>query len=322
MGWLFGSGGAKRARGAEMKTDTIGVGLVGFGKIARDQHAPAMAGDGRFRLVAAASPNSKAGDLPTYPDLKTMLAARPEISAVSICTPPEVRHGIAREALEAGKHVLLEKPPAASISEAHDLAGLAAAKDLTLFATWHARHASGVEPARAWLKDKRIRRVRVDWKEDVDKWHPGQAWIWTPAGMGVFDPGINALSIVTRILPQELSLTSARLFLRRPEEAPIAASLKMRLSDGTPAEAEFDWRPRPSDEWTVRVETDAGELVLQAGGAEMIVAGRKVELPPTHEYPGVYDRFAELIAGRTRDVDFRPLVLVADACLRGERVVL
>lgn len=305
-----------------MSADTIAVGLVGYGKIAKDQHVPSIAGDPRFHLAGVASPRSQADKAPTYPDLKTLLRERPEVEAVAVCTPPEVRHGIAREALEAGRHVLLEKPPAAALSEAHDLIRVAEAKGLTLFATWHSRHAAGVEPAREWLRGKTVRRVVVDWKEDVDKWHPGQAWIWTPAGMGVFDPGINALSIVTRILPTEVMLSAARLHLRKPEEAPIAAELTMRTSDGAPVEVEFDWRPRDDDRWTIRVETDGGELFLSSGAAEMTVDGKAVELPATHEYPGVYARFAELIAAGERDVDLRPLTLVADACLRGERNVL
>jgi D-galactose 1-dehydrogenase len=43
--------------------------------------------------------------------------------------------------------------------------------------------------------------VNVIWREDVRVWHPGQDWIWQPGGLGVFDPGINALSIITHILP-------------------------------------------------------------------------------------------------------------------------
>lgn len=322
MGWLFGSREKPRHKGGRVSSDTIAVGIVGYGKIARDQHVPSIAGNTRFFLAGVASPRSKGEGVPTFPDLKTMLAERPDIEAVAICTPPEVRHAIAREALEAGRHVMLEKPPAAAITEAYDLATLSAAKGLTLFATWHSRHAAGVEPARAWLKNKRIRHVRIDWKEDVDRWHPGQAWIWTPAGMGVFDPGINALSIATRVLPQSLILSAAKLYLRKAEEAPIAADLTLRLSDGTPVEAAFDWRPREDDQWTIRVEAEEGALVLSSGGSQMTIDDRTMELPETHEYPGVYARFAELIAAKTSEADYAPLILVADACLRGERTVL
>jgi D-galactose 1-dehydrogenase len=51
----------------------------------------------------------------------------------------------------------------------------------------------------------------VEWKEDVRQWHPGQQWIWQPGGLGVFDPGINALSIVTWMLPRPIFLTASEL---------------------------------------------------------------------------------------------------------------
>jgi D-galactose 1-dehydrogenase len=72
-----------------------------------------------------------------------------------------------------------------------------------------------VEAARSWLAERRLSAVRIDWREDVRRWHPGQAWIWEPGGLGVFDPGINALSIATRILPRAFFLTEG--VLRFPE---------------------------------------------------------------------------------------------------------
>ncbi len=49
------------------------------------------------------------------------MLALADLDAVAICTPPQVRHAIARDAIEAGKHVLLEKPPTATLSELEDL---------------------------------------------------------------------------------------------------------------------------------------------------------------------------------------------------------
>ncbi len=43
------------------------------------------------------------------------------------------------------------------------------------------------------------------------QWHPNQEWIWQAGGLGVFDPGINALSIITHILPRALFITKATL---------------------------------------------------------------------------------------------------------------
>ena len=96
---------------------------------------------------------------------------------------------------------MLEKPPGATLAEVHALEASPQAKGLTLYATWHSRMAHAVAPAKAWLADKTITRAHITWREDVRKWHPGQDWVFEPGGMGVFDPGINALSILTEILP-------------------------------------------------------------------------------------------------------------------------
>jgi predicted dehydrogenase len=81
---------------------------------------------------------------------------------------------------------------------------------VTLFASWHSRFAAGVPAAKAWLATHDIRAVDIQWREDVRRWHPGQTWIWEAGGLGVFDPGINALSILTEIMPREVFVTDAR----------------------------------------------------------------------------------------------------------------
>src|SRR3546814_12385687 len=118
----------------------------------------------------------------------------PEVKAISICTPPRGRLDLVREAIAAGLDIMLEKPPAATIGEAEAIAEAAAASNVVLHATWHSREAAAVEPAIAWLADRTIRRVEIEWKEDVRVWHPGQVWIWE-RGIGVFATGINALSV-------------------------------------------------------------------------------------------------------------------------------
>ena len=67
--------------------------------------------------------------------------------------------------------------------------------------TWHAQHHATVDAAARALAGKRVASMGIIWHEDVHKWHPGQDWIWQPGGFGVFDPGINAFSIATRISP-------------------------------------------------------------------------------------------------------------------------
>ena len=164
--------------------------------------------------------------------------------------------------------------------------------------------------------------MTVTWKEDVRRWHPGQKWIWTPGGFGVFDPGINALSIVTEIMPAPVFVAGADLVYPANCDAPIAASLRFRTaetSDGLVAE--FDWRQTGPQTWEIAIETAAGNrLRLEHGGSRLEVNGvLDVERPP-HEYEDIYDRFAQLLRERRSLVDAAPLRLVADAFMVGRRV--
>src|SRR5579863_2874140 len=255
---------------------TIKIAIVGLGKIARDQHVPALAASDAFELLAGASPHSRLEGLPCYGDIQSMLQALPAVSAVALCTTPQVRFEAARYALEQGRHVLLEKPPGMSVSEVLTLVRLAEEKKLTLFASWHSRHAPGVEPARAWLAARRIRNVRVDWKEDVRVWHPGQTWIWQAGGLGVFDPGINALSILTRILPGSVFLKAAQLVYPSNCETPIAATLTLADSTGVPVHLELDFLHTGAPSWDIAIETDDASLRLSKGGSVMTVNGLPV----------------------------------------------
>ena len=204
---------------------TIRLAIVGLGKIAGDQHIPAIAGTDGIELAAIADPSGGIDGVAHFATLDQLLADAPEIDAVALCTPPQVRSALAAAALKAGKHVLLEKPPGATVSELDPLIATARQTGRTLFAAWHSRFAPAVEPARNFLADRQIKSVVVEWKEDVRVWHPGQAWIWEPGGLGVFDPGINALSILTRILPRPFFLTRSELSFPRNRAAPIAADL-------------------------------------------------------------------------------------------------
>lgn len=295
------------------------IAIVGVGKIARDQHVPAIAGSGAFRLAATVSSQSGLDGIENFRTLDDLLSARPDIAAVALCMPPQVRFEAAARALSAGRHVLLEKPPGATVAEVETLKRMAVDENVSLFATWHSRFAAAVEPARRWLSDKAVRHVSVTWKEDVRRWHPGQAWIWEPGGLGVFDPGINALSIVTAILPNPVHLVSATLDFPQGRDAPIAARLRFAGVASLVVDADFDWRQTGPQAWDIAVETDAGRLLLQSGGAEMSVDGAQTHASGDVEYPGIYRRFADLVAARAIDVDLSPLVHVADAFMLGRR---
>jgi D-galactose 1-dehydrogenase len=301
---------------------TLRVAIVGFGKIAQTRHLPAMAVTPGVTLAAIADPRAVSADVPQFTSLEDLLRDGPEIDAVALCTPPQVRAAQASIALAAGKHVMLEKPPGASVSEIAPLLPLARNAGKTLFATWHSRFAPAVEPARALLASRRIIKVSIIWKEDVRVWHPGQAWIWQPGGFGVFDPGINALSILTRILPRPVFVTRADLDFPVNCAAPIAVELDMTDATGLPIKVEFDFRQTGPQTWDIRVETDQGPLTLSSGGARLNDGEKPVVDATKEEYPQLYRRFVELTARGESDVDLTPLQLVADAFLLGKHRIL
>ncbi len=303
----------------------IKVAVIGVGKIAQDQHLPVIAGNGDYELVGVVSQRGvHAAGVPTFATPAALYAGA-AVDAVAICTPPHVRHAIAREALAAGKHVMLEKPPAATLAEMHDLTAAARAARRVILATWHSRYNAAVDEAKARLGGKRLRRLAIEWKEDVRRWHPGQEWIWDAGNFGVFDPGINALSILTKIAPAPFFVKSAKLFYPENRDTPIAASLSFTspaAAQDAPLAAEFDWRQEGEQSWNIDIETEDGAaLRLTHGGSRLLVGGVPVVEAPMREYEGIYAHFAELLRADESEMDFSPFQLVGDAFLVGSRRV-
>ncbi len=107
----------------------IRVASVGYGDIARRRHFPELLDlRGRAELVAIAGRDESSLEACArelgIPDRYTAadeMLARDDVDAVLILTPPDSHGPFARKAIEAGKHVLLEKPLVTSLEEAADL---------------------------------------------------------------------------------------------------------------------------------------------------------------------------------------------------------
>ncbi len=293
------------------------VALVGIGKIAVDQHVPALDASPDWELAATVSRKGSVRDVQAFAGIDEMLAARPDIGVVSLALPPVPRFAYAEAALRAGRHVMLEKPPGATLAEIHRLEAMARDRGLSLYATWHSRMAHAVAPARAWLQGKTVNRAHITWREDVRKWHPGQDWVFEPGGMGVFDPGINALSILTETLPAPVHLMAATLTFPENRQTPIAAQLT--FSGGVTAD--FDWRQEGPQTWDIVVETPDGRLDLRMGGNVLEIDGKPAGGANTimGEYPALYARMADLVRKGTSEVDLAPMIHIADSLTLGRR---
>ncbi|MFO6445906.1 Gfo/Idh/MocA family protein [Erythrobacter sp. NE805] len=298
----------------------IRIAIIGYGKIARTEHAPAIAAHPELALVAVVAPGGAPdAGVPVFASLAELLAALPDgVDAVSLATPPRVRHAIAAEAIAAGLAVLLEKPPAATFGELQDLEARARAAGTCLFAAWHSQYAPAVAPAAALLDGETVTALAIEWREDVKRWHPGQDWIWEPEGFGVLDTGINALSIASAILPQPLFVESAEFTIPSNRQTPIAATLHFA---GGALSAGFDWRETREEVRCLTVDTASGRRVaIHDGGARLVVDGAEHPLGPFAEYPALYARFAALVPARAIAVDAAPMRILADAALIARRL--
>jgi len=297
--------------------------IIGLGKIAQDQHLPCVARNKDFELAAVVSSRGGLKDVPSFKSPEDLFAGGLKLDAVSLCMPPEPRFQIARTALDAGLHLLLEKPPTPTVGEMNELTKLAVAADRIVFTTWHSQYNAAVDEAKRLLAGKVVSRLFVNWKEDVRHWHPGQEWIWEPGGFGVFDPGINAFSIVTKIMPQPVFVSSCVLETPRNKATPIAAQIRFKPSWRGEADlsAVLDWRQTGEQSWNIDVETHDGlKLQLRKGGTELHVDGKLTTAAPSEEYEAIYAHFAQLLASGQSHIDVAPLQLVSDCFMLGRRV--
>ena len=294
------------------------IALVGIGKIAIDQHVPAIARSDDWELTATVSRAGTVDGVPSYTDFDLMLAENANIKTVSLCLPPVPRYSFAKRAIEAGRNVMLEKPPGATLAEVYDLADMAERAGVSLYTTWHSRMAKGVFAAKEFLADKSIVSGKINWKEDVRRWHPNQEWVFEPGGMGVFDPGSNALSILTEILPKPVHLLSAELRFPENRFTPIAAD----LSFSSNITAELDWLQEGDQTWEIKLDTDSGSVLLTEGGNRCFINGTEVSGTTTDEYPALYIEMTRLVEQGKSDVDVSPMMHVADAMTLGRRVTV
>jgi predicted dehydrogenase len=113
----------------QVKTAIFGTGFIGR------VHLDAVRRLESVEVVALADPHIEPAQvlgagfgIPTVVSDYRAILADPKVDVVDICTPNSQHYSIAREALEAGKQVVCEKPLATSVEEAQELVALAAQK--------------------------------------------------------------------------------------------------------------------------------------------------------------------------------------------------
>lgn len=291
----------------------IRIALIGFGKIARDQHLPAVRRSADFEAVLAVDPAAGAAPrLPLFVSLDEALASGIVFDAAAICTPPQERRSICERLAETGCAILLEKPPAPNLQEAEMISRLSESGRVSLFTAWHSRFASQMGAARSWVRAHKLVSGTIEWRENPVKWHPGQDWMWKPGGFGAFDPGINALSILTDLYPGEWKVSRSDVRYLEHSSAPVAAEFSLVSAD-IEIEAVFEFHARDEEVWNIQLTASNGDiLLLSEGGAAISENAGPVRRAPVAEYDAVYTCFADLVRQGRSHVDLSPLQIVED----------
>lgn len=144
---------------------SVKIGIVGAGGMAK-YHVPGFRSGGA-EVVALADPSASAREktaglhgVPlTYASLDEMLTRHPELDAVSIITPNKFHAPLAIQALEAGKHVFCEKPPALNAADTQAMADAASKAGKRLQFNFNNRARNESQAMMAYIRDGSVGRI-------------------------------------------------------------------------------------------------------------------------------------------------------------------
>lgn len=199
----------------------IRVGLLGYGLAGRVFHVPLLQSVSNFQLVAICS--SRIDEIAAL-DATIQVVQEPKkifedpsIELVIIATPNDTHASLAKEALNNGKHVVVDKPFALNYREAREIVTLAEQKQLFLFAFHNRRWDSDFLSVRKAIQDELIGRVAL-FESHLDRFRPIVRDRWKEsgeAGTGVWwDLGPHLIDQAICLFGKPLSVTADFAILR------------------------------------------------------------------------------------------------------------
>ncbi len=202
----------------------IRIGVVGCGSIARFRHLPEFHANPHAEIVAVCDKCSdRATELGGLYNAKVCadykaLAALPEVDAVAVCTPNAFHYEVVMEALNAGKHVLCEKPLSISVEQSKEMVDLAAKVGKVLMTGQNQRLVGAHKKAREIIAEGKLGRVLTfstvfahtgpeNWSAEGD-----DTWFFKKeeAGIGsAADLGVHKADLFRYILGDEVDEVAA-----------------------------------------------------------------------------------------------------------------
>ncbi|GAA4469081.1 Gfo/Idh/MocA family oxidoreductase [Nibrella saemangeumensis] len=185
---------------------TIQVGLIGFGLSGRYFHAPFLTVNPQFRLAKVVERHRNDAQL-FDPSIQTVrshddLLSDPNIDLVIVGSPNDTHYPYAKAALEAGKHVLIEKPFANTSQQARELLDLATAKGLVAIPYQNRRYDADFLTIQQLLGEGKLGEI-VEYEAHFDRYRPDVLNSWKE-----LDPegGGNLLNLGPHLIDQAVVL--------------------------------------------------------------------------------------------------------------------
>ncbi|KOC90849.1 oxidoreductase [Winslowiella iniecta] len=194
-------------------SDKVRVGLVGYGFASKTFHAPLIAGTSEMELAAVSSSDAAKvhADWPAMQVVSDPQALfdDPTIQVIVIPTPNDTHFPLAKAALNAGKHVVVDKPFTVTLSEARELDALAKAKGLLLSVFHNRRWDSDFLTLKALLADGTLGEVSY-LESHFDRFRPEVRQRWREmkgAGSGIwFDLGPHVIDQALQLFGKPLAI--------------------------------------------------------------------------------------------------------------------
>lgn len=227
--------------------ETLRIGLIGAGDVARSAHMPSFAANPKVQVVAIADPDIQAAralaenyGIPKAVETYHELLDDPSIGAVDLCVPYHLHYSITMDALNAGKHVICDKPIAMNLEEADRMIATAHELGLWLLVVLNQRFLPINRKVKELLDDKRLGKLflanayttgdMLTRLNDVSDW----VCTWDRAGGGAFfDTGTHLVDLMRYWFgePTAVSATLKRLVANQENKADDNASVTLEFGD-------------------------------------------------------------------------------------------
>ncbi|MEG8040176.1 oxidoreductase [Sphingomonas sp. LR60] len=214
----------------------IGVGLIGYGLGGRAFHAPYVEASPEMTLrgIVSRDPAKVHADLPharVVADV-TALLADAEIDLVVVSSPDELHAEHALAALEADKHVLIDKPFATSVADARRLVEASERSERLLTVFHNRRWDADFRTLRALLADGRLGEVAT-MESRFDRWRPEPASTWKEArpGGSWIDLGPHLVDQALVLFGRPLAISADIATLRQGAQGPDYFQATLRYAD-------------------------------------------------------------------------------------------